>query len=309
MIIRLGKKLLLFISLIFISLLIVLCLPVHDDNHYLMASIDKHDLLSGTPSPRIIIVGGSNTIFNFDSYQIEKEIGLPVINMGLHAGIGLRYELSEIVDQLQDGDIVIIIPEYAQFFKNNLEGGRILIRLITLNPGSIRYLSSWRQVLAMFRDMGLETRSKLMSMLGFYDRTEIYRRDEFNSKGDLTSHLESDFSGENLAMQAYEMRSLDNFNAQSIEIINNFVNQASLNGAAVLFAFPAIPEVNYYDNKMNIEQLYTRLESELKSEIILKPQESIFSLLKFYDTLYHLNGDGRQIMTERILRKLNDKYH
>ena len=161
----------------------------------------------------------------------------------------------------------------------------------------------------MLRDMGLETRSKLVSMLGFYDRTEIYRRDEFNSKGDLTSHLESDFTGENLAMQAYEVRSLDDFNSQSVKIINNFVNQANLNRATVFFAFPAIPEANYYNNKMNIEQLYTRLESKLKSEIILEPQGSIFLLSKFYDTLYHLNSDGRQIMTERILQKLNDKHH
>jgi hypothetical protein len=54
----------------------------------------KHHRLSNTSSPRVIFVGGSNLAFGLDNDLIEKELCIPVVNMGLCSTFSLRYDLE-----------------------------------------------------------------------------------------------------------------------------------------------------------------------------------------------------------------------
>ena len=85
---------------------------VKTDNNYLSAIIDKHKKLETTNPPRIILVGGSNLTFGVDSKEIQDSIGLPVINMGLHAGLGLPFMLGEIKNEIKQNDIILLSIEY-----------------------------------------------------------------------------------------------------------------------------------------------------------------------------------------------------
>lgn len=62
---------------------------------------------------RIIIIGGSGTHYGIDALQIEHELHMPVINMGLHGGLGLNAILGSIRNEISKGDIVVLIPEYG----------------------------------------------------------------------------------------------------------------------------------------------------------------------------------------------------
>ena len=53
------------------------------DDSYLAAILEKDRLIRNTPSPKIILVGGSNLAFGIDSKAIEDSLGLHVVNMGL----------------------------------------------------------------------------------------------------------------------------------------------------------------------------------------------------------------------------------
>ncbi|HVD61344.1 MAG TPA: hypothetical protein VNC11_10775, partial [Gemmatimonadaceae bacterium] len=66
------------------------------DNNYLAAVLEKDRLIRNTPSPKVILVGGSNLAFGIDSKLMQDSLGLRVVNMGLYAKLGLRYMLAQV---------------------------------------------------------------------------------------------------------------------------------------------------------------------------------------------------------------------
>ena len=114
-IIRTIRRLFVLGFVVFVTLVIVVLTSMYDSSQYMAAISDKHHRLSTVESPRIILVGGSNLAFSVDSEKIEKHFERPVVNMGLHAGLGLKFMLNEIQPALNGGDIVIIFPEYEHF--------------------------------------------------------------------------------------------------------------------------------------------------------------------------------------------------
>ena len=89
-----GRLLLLGLLTVLVNGAIVALVPP-DPNSYFAAAIDKERLLAVTRAPRLLLVGGSNLAFGIDSEQIETITGLAVLNLGLHANVGLRLMLRQ----------------------------------------------------------------------------------------------------------------------------------------------------------------------------------------------------------------------
>ena len=61
---------------------------------------------------KVLAVGGSATMFGVDSQQLALGLGLPVVNLGVNAGIG-SYEVPAQVDRwIEPGDVVVMPLEY-----------------------------------------------------------------------------------------------------------------------------------------------------------------------------------------------------
>ena len=80
-------KIIIILSACLVSCLLLFVIPIKDSQNYLMANRDKLHVLSATISPKVVLVGGSNLAFGIDSELISKSLGMPVVNMGLHAGL------------------------------------------------------------------------------------------------------------------------------------------------------------------------------------------------------------------------------
>ena len=66
------------------------------DDNYLAAVLEKDRLIRSTPSPKIILVGGSNLAFGIDSRMLRDSLNVNIVNMGLYAKLGLRYMLAQV---------------------------------------------------------------------------------------------------------------------------------------------------------------------------------------------------------------------
>jgi len=61
-----------------------------------------------TPSPRIIFAGGSSVIYAVDAKAIERDLGIPVINMAMSNRIGSDANYFDyLLPQIREGDLVI----------------------------------------------------------------------------------------------------------------------------------------------------------------------------------------------------------
>ena len=65
---------------------------------------------------KIIFIGGSNLIFGVRADSLGRRVGLPVVNYGLHAGIGLDYAADRAAEIIGPGDIVILAPEHMNWW-------------------------------------------------------------------------------------------------------------------------------------------------------------------------------------------------
>ena len=89
---RFCKKLGLFLLIIIFALIARTSMFPYNKHGYIRRQLVKQDMLSReNRQPSIILVGGSNVAFGYNSKIISDSMNMDVINFGLHAGFGLKY--------------------------------------------------------------------------------------------------------------------------------------------------------------------------------------------------------------------------
>ena len=105
-----------FLFIIICCLIVMVCgsgrLDKKNQSDFMGAIIDKHRRLDSLTGSRIIFAGGSNLSLGQNSRLIEEEIKMPVVNLGLHAGLGLDFVLNELKSVIKSGDVVFLSIEY-----------------------------------------------------------------------------------------------------------------------------------------------------------------------------------------------------
>ncbi len=149
-----------------------------------MAYNKKCYLLDNTPSPRIVFVGGSNLAFGLDSKRIEDSFNLPVLNYGLHAGIGLKFMVDDVEQYVRKGDIVIFVPEYEHFYGTACGEPQTLAPLIAYSNWAKCDLLNGHQILQVL--LGIPSVIRESAMQGYSKKG--YKASGFNEYGDEVLH-------------------------------------------------------------------------------------------------------------------------
>jgi hypothetical protein len=286
--------------------LIVLVSP-HDTNNYMAAAIDKHRLLDSVKSPRIILVGGSNTAFSVDSQMLAEYFEMPVINMGLNVDLGLRYMLNEIQPAVRNGDIVLIFPEYSHFSDLPLDGrSRELGTLIKLCPECVSGISTPTQAYNVVVGLFEASESDILRAIRKpEEQSPVYVRQGFNAWGDMVAHLDqptpSGFAG---AISEVKVSSPN----PAIELLNKFYESLDAVDMQVFLIYPAIPINIYKAQQKNFNTLDKLIKTDIEFPVIGTPQDFIYASKYFYDTTYHLNRAGREAHTDHVIDMLSPMY-
>lgn len=299
------KRLLLKISILALLVALIMALGIpflkYTDDAYEMATIDKRELLRSTKPPRIIFVGGSNLAFGLDSKSIEETIGIQVINMGLHGGLGLRYNLLEVKPYIRKRDVIVIIPEYEQFFGTCFDG-TYLTTINFLNfPEDRKILLSLKAYLSILKRYPQALGIQLPNLLIKPKIKVVYNRRNFNEYGDNIGHLNKD-SLVSEKIQACEI--LGKINMDVISELNSFKFYAEKTGAMVFFNYPCLIDKQYKKNEKKINSVCDILRENLKIPILSTSLNYVLPEDYFYDTIYHLNTEGRNIRTQKIIADL-----
>jgi hypothetical protein len=294
--------------LVLSTFLMIAVITPPDFSSYNAAIIDKHSKLENTPGPRIILVGGSNVAFGIDSEAIQNRFNMPVINMGLHAGQGLKFMLDDLKDNVKDNDIILVIPEYEQFYGcyGLYKGSPVLLDTLTVYPKGIRYLDDLSQIINVLdrTPKFLKDRWNRLTTQSPPSHGPIYSRDAFNQYGDVISHLDQapqDITHLELLPKGYAMIEID---GKVIDLLNQFAINANKKNAKVYFVHPCIPEKQYLENINAISTFQEYLLQTSDFQILSTPTNYVYPQEYFFDTIYHLNSRGRLERTKRLIEDM-----
>lgn len=294
--------LLVILMLVFAASLFLIPNKKIGDNS-LYASIDKHERLSSLRSPKMVLVGGSNLPFGIMSQKLEEAMGMPVVDMGLHAGLGMNYILSEVEDDIHNGDVVVVSLEYHHFLSKSMFNGEdVLVALLfDVNRDCLRYVKP-KQWVALLPNICLYASKKILNITpkvedGFED---LFTRESFNEFGDEVAHYglpSTVHSGEEPALSKSVYK-------KSIKRLAKFRDFVESKGATFVLVACPYPESQYNLDEEPIGHIeYEMLTEGLSFSI--EPKDCVFPDSLMFNSFFHLSEAGAEIRTWQLVEVLN----
>ena len=268
----------------------------------LFASYDKHQRLSSLESPKLILVGGSNLPFGIKSEMIEDSLGLPVVNMGLHAGLGLNFILSEVERDIHEGDVVVTSLEYHHFLSPSMYQGEDVLAalLFDVNRDCMKYISVGQWV-AMLPNISLYASKKLINISPqtVNDFESLFTRESFNKQGDEVAHYgmpSSVHSGgkKDLSEKTYN---------KAIRRLMRFSELVDAKKAKLVLVACPYPQQQYYMDSIAIGNVESEL-NQLGLSFFIRPKECVFPDSLMFNSYYHLTEEGAGVRTQQLIKVL-----
>lgn len=296
-----------FAVAVFLSLIVIGAAFPYNPDGFVREQLAKDDFLSRADrEPYIVLCGGSNVAFGYDCDLIMNSLQRSVYNNGVHAGIGLKFILDNTARNLRKGDILIISPEYSQFYGDEYFGHQPMTDLVYLNFGEYSKILSLKQwwAVANFTPMSIMSRISYTASTIVGGQTDnVYCKSGFNSNGDLVGYRSLPSKEIPVKTAAFQ-----NFNEESFECFVRTLKEIEQKGVTVLLYPPPVYDKRFEVLKVNADELALRL-SEAGYPFICLPDDCTYGKEKFFDTAYHLNKDGAEqnsLHLTRLLEQGND---
>ena len=263
----------------------------------LFAKIKKDSLLISTISPRIIFVGGSNLSFGLNSKTIKDSLKLNPINTAIQGAIGLQHMMDNTIQYVNQGDIVVLAPEYEHFYGSFVYGGEELLRTVV----DVKFLQlKLLQVKSIYKFIPKLSFSKLNPFEYFgFEESDIYSVNSFNEFGDVYTHFgmkQREFSTDEV---------LTEYNPHTIDLINDFRINTEKKGATLYVTYPGY-QASSFDKR--IKQI-KRIEKELLNsefELLGTPERYRMSDTLMFNTPYHLLKEGINHRTQLLIEDIRN---
>ncbi len=269
-------------------------------NSYTGAFIDKMKILDSIQEPKIILVGNSNVAFGFKSEMIEKEFNMPVVNLGLHGGLGNSFHQRMALYNLHEGDIIIINHlTYDDYNEDILQPDLALITIENhLKYWKVLRFKDYPAILKNLQNYIFKCIDKKVNSSDIEDpEPSAYKRSSFNKYGDNC------FFGEEYSENS-EIYSLPVIGDKNINDLNKYIKYCEKHGVTVLIAgYPIIDDGDKFDFTPYIS-FQEELKRKVKCPVISDFKDYVFYKDLFADCNMHLNSKGATKRTEQLIKDL-----
>lgn len=282
-------------AILWVSMLIVM------DNNYLLADIDKQELLENVPGHRIVIVGGSHAAYGLNSHMIHDSLPeYNLVNTSLHAGLGLKYMLEEIEDKVKPGDVAAIVIGMGEFC-SVYHGESVLCELLLYEHQYTRLLSVKKFPVSLFTEKIRNVLYLLISKIKHSDADNLYRYERRlfdRATGDYLGQLDAphDSSYRNTSPLMPKIKNMKDFKKQ--------VSRLEKKGVKIVFLYAPIRKdgwEEYFSQYENANNLINNNGIKMQGHI----EDYVLN-----DTLFvsatHLRRCGNTMYTKQIIRDLRN---
>lgn len=268
---------------------------------YTASLVDKAERLESIDEPKIVLIGDSNVAFGFDSQRIEERFGMPVVNMGLHGGIGAAFHDEMAKMNVTQGDIYVIC--HIDYSDQDLIDDPVLAWSTIENHKQLWKLIRGKDIYPMLKayptylNKALEVWSRGTGN-GILSDT-AYSREAFNEYGDVVFERECKMDGDvNEVVPQISETCIHRLN-----LLNDYLQERG--AKAVIAGYPIIvdgqPSEQFTGQILQFEQ---ELNSRCDCEVISDYQDYFYDKEYFYDTQHHLTNEGAGIRTEQLIHDL-----
>ncbi|MDJ0978404.1 MAG: hypothetical protein QNI87_07695 [Erythrobacter sp.] len=291
-----------FVGLVVLGLAVWLAMPLSpvSDGRYLAAAQDKVAMLKASKGEkdRVVLIGGSGAAFSISAETLTHQLGRPVYNGGLQAGVGLRNLVDLYAPHLDpENDLIVLLPE-PEMLASDARYSQTWCDVIFLRKALSALLARPRCVPNILWRTWQEGQHH---MTGEATIDPVYRRLGFNARGDLTSHLGVERPAPDFS--AYDHPDID---PEDLRVITDHVRGAlSGQGLELLYVPAAMPAAGCERSPERIAAMAREL-ARLTNADAPVPDTAPFCLPPplFFDGAGHLNARGRAIQTDNVARAI-----
>ncbi|MCX7748017.1 MAG: hypothetical protein N2645_14200 [Clostridia bacterium] len=285
------KKFVIFILVFLILISLFIAMPYSSSYNFFVIK-KKHALLQVEKDKKIVLVGGSNILYSLSAEDMTKKLGFNVINMGLNAGLGLKYNLNEIKPYLKKGDMVVVSPEYGNF-EDMYWGNANLMQIYCLFPKSREFIQK-DHLMTLIMSNGLQFfQVKSQSYIDSVFVKLANSNTEINDYGDIVSKNKK----RDVSKFRYSLKVNDQFEELCYKTLDEFSRFCHSNDITLFYAFPYLPDTEYERNRGDIEKIENKI-GKIENMHILYPSKTAKMDSKYFlDTVYHLTSQGRALRT------------
>lgn len=310
---RFALRVFMFFIIVCVAVALLFVVFPYDEDGFMREYPEKISKIDNdSREPAIIIIGGSNVAFGFNTEMIADSMSMPAYNCGLNAGLGLKFIIDDCIRYLRKGDVLVISPEYDHFFNNNAEGGGSLAELFYMNPGYGYEVFDNDQKYEVIRNLPTFIESNIFTF--FTDRFvkrnsndyKIYRKSAFNSYGDVVAHWIPDAKGiADDRVAKHILNADDAINTEYMAYLKGEIDKLEYKGIRVLIIPPVIAKSQFEYGRNTLHRL-TECMHAYGLNFICSPELMSYDNSLFYDSVYHLREKGAKLRSMQLIGLLRD---
>lgn len=262
---------------------------------------DKVKRLESIDEAKIVLLGNSNLVFGINSKMIEDDLGMPVVNMGLHASAGNAFHEEMARYNVTKGDIYIIchtefsdsdtmsdIPFCWSIIENHFQLWKIL-RRSDVYPMLKAYPIYLKKCINLYVENS-----------GNIDPGSVYGRGAFNEYGDV--YLERE-GGHYTFDKPVKPPEINEITTDRINELNKWLKKR---GATLLVAGYPIGKGDLTVDEKEFVDFQKELERKLDCEVISQYTDYMYDYKYFYDTEWHLSSEGADMRTMQLIEDIKN---
>lgn len=277
----------------------------------------KGEVASQIPSPRVVLVGGSNVLYGLSARQLSNQLNAPFLNFGTHGGLPLDYLLYKSQQVARSGDMIILALEYEQYSRPRGINSMAIRYFIGGDPSYLPLLDFPQQLQCIFsaspQSLLQPPPTKSKKYLSRLHKAKEATRVSMNEHGDRTGHTLASMTSHQREVVA-KLKPVSSISLQ--DFIHHEHNWTLLRRFADWCANEQIMLVAVYPNTIddpilhqepavqNLAKIRERFE-RFGVPVLGNGTEAMRPREHFYDTVYHLSEEGQKSRSADFARMIS----
>ena len=272
---------------------------------------NKVKCVKGIKKKKILFVGGSSVAYGIDAKLVEEKLDINSINFGCMVGLGPEILFENVRDFLKPGDTIVLCWEY-ETYRFHRRSKNLNYLALMMGPqknvfDKIPFLD--RLHLKLYFPVNLVKYSLYSLISSTNDLNEIYKCGwTFDHLGNVISNIGTVTSEAELKNSPLIPLISEHEMHQDLTIITKkILDFADENKVKIYATWPNTYLNSLYNSDKIVGtnlQTYKSFWKKLGVEVLGEPEDAMFPMEYFYDSVYHLNRKGAEIRTLKLIDEL-----